>query len=78
MDFNNKLNELEEKIKIASRLRDVTPSTGERREAFEARTDELKVLVRQEIGILQTKEKELFDWLDSIKAETEKLLKKDD
>lgn len=72
--FYKELKELDEKIIHTSRLRDVTPHTGDRREAFEARTDELKVLIRQEIGILQTREKELFDWLDLVKKETENLL----
>jgi hypothetical protein len=73
-DLYIELKELDEKIKLTSRTRDVTPHTGDRREAFEARTDELKVLIRQKIGILQTEEKELFEWIDRIKEETGKLL----
>lgn len=72
-DIYKELNDLDEKIRLTSRIRDVTSHINSR-EAFEARTDELKVLIRQEIGILQNKEKELFDWIDSIKKETEKLL----
>lgn len=75
-DIYKQLSELEEKIKEAAALRDVT-SHIERPEAFEARTDELKVLIRQEIGILQNKEKELFDYIDLIKKETDKLLGND-
>jgi hypothetical protein len=71
--FYKELKELDEKIHKASALRDVT-SHRESPAAFEARTDELKVLIGQELMLLEKRHEYLSVWKNRIKEETDKLL----
>ena len=67
--FYKELEELNKKIKIASRTRDITPYNSPAA-GFETITEELKFLIREQQKVLERKHNELSDWLKSIKKKT--------